>query len=254
MQGCPEQGQGVKPPKMGCCQVEGCMELSPALQGEARNRPLAQACSKLKTLYLNSLPFPFFPAWSDPAASPGPGAGPSTRTAGTGESSPEPLARGFCTPQSGPRAPCAPHPRAAPPLSPSSGATEGLHMAEPSSGTTEQRSPRSAFGVSPQGGEHGAPQVPSRPAGCCCHLRLPKIDFLLGFFSPTLSPMRSRAFSSSSCCWMVPSDLFSSFPRASAPAAGFRRSFSLITCPGSRGAQHPHGHTLGLGMGDSLSC
>lgn len=160
MQGCPEQGQGVKPPKMGCCQVEGCMELSPALQGEARNRPLAQACSKLKTLYLNSLPFPFFPAWSDPAASPGPGAGPSTRTAGTGESSPEPLARGFCTPQSGPRAPCAPHPRAAPPLSPSSGATEGLHMAEPSSGTTEQRSPRSAFGVSPQGGEHGAPPSP----------------------------------------------------------------------------------------------
>lgn len=64
------------------------------------------------------------------------------------------------------------------------------------------------------------------------HLCLLKMDFLPGFFSPTLRPISSRAFSSSSCCWMWPSSLPSCFPRDSEPAAGLRRSFSLMTYEG----------------------
>lgn len=60
------------------------------------------------------------------------------------------------------------------------------------------------------------------------HLRLLKMDFLPGFLSPTLRPIRSRAFSSSCCC-MFRSDFVSSFPRTSDPVAGFNLNFSLIT-------------------------
>lgn len=67
-----------------------------------------------------------------------------------------------------------------------------------------------------------------QPLGSPHHLRRPKMDFLPGFLSPTLRPMRSRAFSSSCCC-MFRSHFVSSFPRTSDPVAGFSLSFSLIT-------------------------
>lgn len=55
--------------------------------------------------------------------------------------------------------------------------------------------------------------------------------FLLELLSAVLRPMRSLAFSSSSCCCRLLSDFPSDvFPRRSEPEAGFRRSFSLIIC------------------------
>lgn len=87
----PQGRQGVKPQ-----QAEGMVN------GEASNAPLTLDCSKLKTLYLNSLPVPFLPARSDPAASPGPRARPSTRTAGRGEARRNPWHSWGCAPQNGP--------------------------------------------------------------------------------------------------------------------------------------------------------
>lgn len=61
------------------------------------------------------------------------------------------------------------------------------------------------------------------------YLRRLKMLFLLEFLSAVLKPMRSRAFSSSSCCCRLFSDFLSgTLPRSSVPAAGFRRSFSFI--------------------------
>lgn len=65
-----------------------------------------------------------------------------------------------------------------------------------------------------------------------CHLRRLKMLFLLELLSALLRPMRSRAFSSSSCCWRPLSDFPSDdFPLRSEPEAGFRRSFSFIIWP-----------------------
>lgn len=123
------------------------------------------SCSKLKTLLLNSLPFPFLPAWSHPAASPGPapaqqGQGRLAGTLGT---------RGgaLCTPQSGPGALCIPQPPTAAPLPYREGAAEGLGAAPPSWGSTAP--PRHHRGLPLCCGEHwgGGSPVPSRPAGCC---------------------------------------------------------------------------------------
>lgn len=70
----------------------------------------------------------------------------------------------------------------------------------------------------------------SQAAQCLCfHFRRLKMLFLLEVLSTLLRPMRSRAFSSSSCCCRLLSDFPSeTFPRTSEPGAGFRRSFSLI--------------------------
>lgn len=221
--GSPWGGQGVNPRVLG-------MVLT-ALRGEASGKEGERGCSKLKTLLLNSLPFPFLPAWSHPAASPGPapaqqGQGRLAGTLGT-------RGGGLCAPHkaalehSAPRSPPRLHP------CPTGRGLLRVWAQPPQAGAA--RPPLGTIGGCPSAVGStwgGVPQsLPGLPGAAALHLRLPKMDFLLGFFSPTLSPMSSRAFSSSSCCWMGPSDLFSSFPRASAPAAGFRRSFSLITCP-----------------------
>lgn len=204
----PWDGQGVNPFCRGMAVLRAVRR---KLGGE--RQPPGPRLFQIKNSYLNSFLFPFLPAWSDhPAASPGPGAG--TRAAGRRD------ARGTFGTGGG----AAPHKAA-----PQHGCTQAPQQrACPPPRASAAQSPHCYRAAPSVRGARGTP-VPSRPAGCCHHLRLPKMDFLLGFFSPTLSPMSRRAFSSSSCCWMVPSDLFSSFPRASAPAAGFRRSFSLIT-------------------------
>lgn len=64
------------------------------------------------------------------------------------------------------------------------------------------------------------------------HLRRLKMLFLLELLSAELRPMRSRAFSSSSCCcWLVSDFPSDAFPRRSTTDAGFRRSFSFIIWP-----------------------
>lgn len=62
-----------------------------------------------------------------------------------------------------------------------------------------------------------------------CHLRRLKMLFLLELLSAVLKPIKSLAFSSSTCCWRLLSAFPSvAFPRESEPEAGFNRSFSFI--------------------------
>ncbi len=61
------------------------------------------------------------------------------------------------------------------------------------------------------------------------HLRRLKMLFLLELLSAVLKPIRSLAFSSSTCCWRLLSVFPSvALPRDSEPEAGFNRSFSFI--------------------------
>lgn len=74
-----------------------------------------------------------------------------------------------------------------------------------------------------------AAAVDDYPLNSRRHLCRLNILFLPELLSAVLRPMRSRAFSSSSCCCRLlsafPSD---AFPLKSEPEAGFRRSFSFI--------------------------
>lgn len=55
--------------------------------------------------------------------------------------------------------------------------------------------------------------------------------FLLELLSAELKPIKSLAFSSSTCCWRLLSVFPSAaLPRDSEPEAGFNRSFSFIIC------------------------
>lgn len=215
--GGPWGGQGVNPRVLG-------MVLT-ALRGEASGKLF-----QIKNSSFKLSPVPLSPSLEPSCCF----TGPSTRTAGTGEARGHPWHKGggLCAPHkaalehSASRSPPWLHP------CPTGKGLLRVWAQPPQAGAA--RPPLGTIGGCPSAVGStwgGVPQsLPGLPGAAALHLRLPKMDFLLGFFSPTLSPMSSRAFSSSSCCWMGPSDLFSSFPRASAPAAGFRRSFSLITC------------------------
>lgn len=138
------------------------------------------SCSKLKTLLLNSLPFPFLPAWSHPAASPGPapaqqGQGRLAGTLGT-------RGGGLCAPHkaalehSAPRSPPLLHP------CPTGRGLLRVWAQPPQAGAA--RPPLGTIGGCPSavgstwGG--GSP-VPSRPAGCCRPSFAPAEDgFLAG--------------------------------------------------------------------------
>lgn len=135
-------GDATAAVRVGTCRGRHC-----GVNGEASNK------SKLKTLYLNSLPFPFLPAWSDPDASPGPA-----------PAQPQ---------QSSPGARCAPHPWAAASLPRSDRTAKGPRMSNPllRHRRTEQRGPLT-IGVPLRRREHRVPQsLPGQPGAaviCAC--------------------------------------------------------------------------------------
>lgn len=79
------------------------------------------------------------------------------------------------------------------------------------------------------------------------HLRRLKMLFLLELLSPVLRPIRSRAFSSSSCCCRPLSDFASdALPRRSEPEDGFRRSFSFIIYAANNKTQGENSKLFGV--------